>query len=83
MLKWELRGWRGPTHRFLDSSGKEVAARQEPVLTQDPGGCLPATTYLWVLGCPPLLSAQGALEWLRKLQGEKTGLRQGIIGTGR
>lgn len=48
------------------------------LVTQDPGGCFPATTYLWVLGCPPLLSAQGGLEWLHKLQGEKTGLRQEV-----
>lgn len=31
----------------------------------------PATAYLWVLGCPPLPSAQGVLEWLHKLQGGK------------
>lgn len=46
------------------------------------GGCyigswwlFPATTYLWVQRCPLLLSAQGVLGWLHKLQRGKTGLR--------
>lgn len=79
LVKGGLGAWRGHTHRFLDSTGKGAASQQEGVVTQDPGGGFPATTYLWVLGCPPLLSAQGGLEWLHKLQGEKTGLRQAVI----
>lgn len=50
---------------------KGAASEQEVVITQDPGGYFSATTYLWVLGCPPLPSVQVVLEWFHKLQGEK------------
>lgn len=65
-------------HGSLDSTVKGWLPSQSGWSQRDPSSCLPATTYLWVLGCPPLLSALGDLEWFHKLRGDKSGLRQEV-----